>query len=858
MMTDPHEEEPRTTTRRSSPPTEPFAMTTTADIDRRDKRLDQSNRSSVDDSEDYDAKSLAELTCFGRRVTMKSSGGGGVSVVSLHPHHHGKTNKLSSSSRRMSTSDDEQRRHSSRSRGGGGHRRHHHDDHEVETDESCHIRKSRHHTRNNDDALHVGDEEEDDRYYRGSNSRRYRTSRSSTRYNDHSDNSLLSRIPFVGDIISNAIGGVNIKTVLLCMLGMTLILKLNAPPTTPLPSSSSILSDAPQSFESATMTRNTLDTTGGVRGAMIRKAVDEEHGEDSQAILDALEEADARGVSDGSSGGFLARMNNPPMMQPQQVLSSGQQLQQQMGIPQQQQLVGNQQQMTTNAYQQPLTNGISQQQANQFFPLSGLGPAFVPDSVSSQQQQLQQPQEVMMNMPQASSQYVLGQSSILQLPQAQQTVQQSTNDQSSLSSAATEQWAKIVTGQKLSQPSQEQPQSQPLEQIVNVANPAISAENTPLVESAVVIDVINNSSVAISNTSGIAATIVVDATIIPTDVPQVAASSGGDMLQQLNNFKDTWDPYETTDIPMFWHIPKAGGSSIKDAMGGCHRFIQATEFGVTDGHINDKEVAIVYPAVPGAADTDRSPFVNIDSTTVAGIQRARDMKFADSQLADVVVSPFVFELNDLFTQTAKGRLFSVFRHPIERAVSMFYYIRVADWEPSYKPELKDWSLEQYAVSDVVENNWMTRQLSNQISGDLSEENLRNAMEVIRSKMLVGLMSKIEPSMTRFEKFFRWTYHVNPTNQEACRERLMGGGSNSNKANKKPLGEGDEAWGLLALQNNFDLQLYDYIEKLFDEQEAFVSGMPDNFRNIDATCCKCDPATFPPEGFTCPEAVKNVQ
>jgi hypothetical protein len=293
-------------------------------------------------------------------------------------------------------------------------------------------------------------------------------------------------------------------------------------------------------------------------------------------------------------------------------------------------------------------------------------------------------------------------------------------------------------------------------------------------------------------------------------------------------------------------------------MGGCHRFIQATEFGVTDGHINDKEVAIVYPAVPGAADTDRSPFVNIDSTTVAGIQRARDMGFADSQLADVVVSPFVFELNDLFTQTAKGRLFSVFRHPIERAVSMFYYIRVADWEPSYKPELKDWSLEQYAVSDVVENNWMTRQLSNQISGDLSEENLRNAMEVIRSKMLVGLMSKIEPSMTRFEKFFRWTYHVNPTNQEACRERLMGGGSNSNKANKKPLGEGDEAWGLLALQNNFDLQLYDYIEKLFDEQEAFVSGMPDNFRNIDATCCKCDPATFPPEGFTCPEAVKNVQ
>jgi len=326
---------------------------------------------------------------------------------------------------------------------------------------------------------------------------------------------------------------------------------------------------------------------------------------------------------------------------------------------------------------------------------------------------------------------------------------------------------------------------------------------------------------------------------------------------ELNNFKDSWDPYDKTDIPIFWHIPKAGGSSIKDSMGGCHRFVQATEFGITDGHDADTEVAIVYPAVPGVADTDRSPFVNIDSTTVAGIQRAKSMGFADAQLVGVVVSPFVFQTNDLFTQTAKGRFFSVFRHPIDRAVSMFYYIRVADWEPSYKPELQEWTLEQYATSDIVENNWMTRQLSNQLGGELTDENLKKAMEVVRTKFLVGLMTQIEPSMTRFEKFFRWTYHVNPPNQEACRERLMSGGSNSNAANKKPLAEGDPAWDLLAQQNNFDLQLYTYIEALFVEQEAFVTGMPDDFRKVDGTCCKCGPPTFPPEGFTCPEAVKNA-
>lgn len=345
--------------------------------------------------------------------------------------------------------------------------------------------------------------------------------------------------------------------------------------------------------------------------------------------------------------------------------------------------------------------------------------------------------------------------------------------------------------------------------------------------------------------------------LVDPNAESALATTSSFALEELVNFKDSWDPFEPTDIPVFWHIPKAGGSSIKDAMGGCHRFVQATEFGITDGHDADTEVAIVYPRVPGDADTDRSPFVNIDSSTVAGIQRAKDMGFADAQLADVVVSPFVFELNDLFTQTAKGRFFSVFRHPIDRAVSMFYYIRVADWEPSYKPELKDWTLEQYAQSDIVENNWMTRQLSNTLGGELTEENLSKAMEVIRRKFLVGLMSQIEPTMARAEKFFRWTFHVNPPNQEACRERLMSGGANSNKANKKEgPKEGDEAWTLLAHQNNFDLRLYSYIEQLFVEQEAFVQDLPDNFRNVDATCCKCYPQTFPPEGFVCPEPVKN--
>jgi len=341
----------------------------------------------------------------------------------------------------------------------------------------------------------------------------------------------------------------------------------------------------------------------------------------------------------------------------------------------------------------------------------------------------------------------------------------------------------------------------------------------------------------------------------PVDAGGDAAPIAKMSLDSLSNFANNWDEWQPTDTPVFFHIPKAGGSTIKDIIGTCHRFVMATEAGITDGHADDTEVAIVYPG-GGPKGVDRSPFVNVDTTTVAGIQRAKDLGFADAGLADAVVTPFIYEANDLFTPTAKGRLFTVFRHPIDRAISLFYYLQVADWEPTYDPELKNWSIKEYAQSDRIENNWLTRQLSNTLAGELHDEDLDLAMEVVRSKFLVGLMSEIKTTMERCERFYRWKYHVNPPNQEKCRSALLSGGSNSNAKNKKDKPQpGSEDYELLAWQNQYDIKLYEYIEKLFVEQEQFVAEIPKDFRNIDGTCCKCDPPTFPPEGFECPKAIQ---
>ena len=106
-----------------------------------------------------------------------------------------------------------------------------------------------------------------------------------------------------------------------------------------------------------------------------------------------------------------------------------------------------------------------------------------------------------------------------------------------------------------------------------------------------------------------------------------------------------------------------------------------------------QEIAIVYPG-GGPKGQDRSPFVNVDTITVGGILRASEMGFADSGLADAVITPLLYEANALFTPTAKGRLFTVFRHPVERAISMFYYLQIAHWEPTYDPSLQSWTPEE--------------------------------------------------------------------------------------------------------------------------------------------------------------------
>ena len=72
------------------------------------------------------------------------------------------------------------------------------------------------------------------------------------------------------------------------------------------------------------------------------------------------------------------------------------------------------------------------------------------------------------------------------------------------------------------------------------------------------------------------------------------------MLQLMANTLHSIYTEQLLPIPQ-----KAGGSTMKDSMGGCHRMVQASERGVADGHDKDTKIAIVYPSnpkIPATAD----------------------------------------------------------------------------------------------------------------------------------------------------------------------------------------------------------------------------------------------------------------
>ena len=278
-------------------------------------------------------------------------------------------------------------------------------------------------------------------------------------------------------------------------------------------------------------------------------------------------------------------------------------------------------------------------------------------------------------------------------------------------------------------------------------------------------------------------------------------------LAPLHHFSDVRDTPRPTDTAFFFHVPRAGGSTIKAMLGKCMRLVQASEVGVRDGHDQDTALQVLT--------VQENKYVNVDTTTIPGIQRAVDMGLTRSGMSDLIVSSYFHESAALFDLEHQGRAFIMLRNPIERAVSMYYHRlhELHDIDESV-------SIEDYAQGNGIENNWMTRFLANRMTGELTKEDLEQAKEILKEKFLIGFLDDLEESIYRIILYNGWKYAADETEkmkQEDCITDLTKVGSNINAEGYEIPKRGTQAYALIIWQTQFDSKLYDYAKLLFDDQ-----------------------------------------
>ena len=90
------------------------------------------------------------------------------------------------------------------------------------------------------------------------------------------------------------------------------------------------------------------------------------------------------------------------------------------------------------------------------------------------------------------------------------------------------------------------------------------------------------------------------------------------------------------------------------------------------GHQSEEEV-IAFQPWPGVS---RASYVNVDTTNKPGLNRAKNMGLVHSGLVDMIItSDITYAVENLFDESHKGRVLGLFRHPIDRLVSKFYYLQ---------------------------------------------------------------------------------------------------------------------------------------------------------------------------------------
>ena len=274
----------------------------------------------------------------------------------------------------------------------------------------------------------------------------------------------------------------------------------------------------------------------------------------------------------------------------------------------------------------------------------------------------------------------------------------------------------------------------------------------------------------------------------------------GDWMQQAQT--PSQDHSSTMISPAEWFQQQAIQASEQQLQQGYgQRRLQADELRVVESE-------------------DGRRYVNVDVTTPEGIAHAAQLGFAASPaLTDVMFTPLLVDgANALLNRN--GRLFSVFRHPVLRVVSNFYYLQNAIWEPTYNEVFATWTIDDYAKSEVAESNWMVRSLLNKMVGRMEPSDILVAKETLKQKCLVGLIDDMEGTIRRFHDYFGFG---SDDSLDCALQNFSRNKSGSSNSHEHPqLDPTSETWAILSKKNQLDIELFKYAQQLFVEQGQWLT------------------------------------
>jgi hypothetical protein len=300
-----------------------------------------------------------------------------------------------------------------------------------------------------------------------------------------------------------------------------------------------------------------------------------------------------------------------------------------------------------------------------------------------------------------------------------------------------------------------------------------------------------------------------------------------DVFENFGNVNVSLDDFDNSrDTPFFFMIPKSGTTTLKYVMMTCLNLVTAFDIGGLAPPEAD-------PPLPlGVVQHRHHQYIDINVSNHPGLDHAKEKGLAESAIADVLVSAFPVHVAAVFIPTNQARLFTLMRHPVERTVSEFYYVQVASWEArSFKPELLDWTLQQYIDSDLHVGNFVTRQLVGKASSFtvLDEVDVQHAKDILTQKCLVGLTHRFKESLARFQQYFGWEIkdeHQQRKDQH-CISNLFSSDEeiNSNHSqhrNENPhptITEDSPEYPSLLEHDKWDMMLYEHVLALFEEQSS---------------------------------------